>query len=121
MALFPLFAAGWLHAHSACAACRYTWLKNLLPTIPAADWKFVIGHHVANEVDVEDLIGLIEAVRNFTFCVCLATDSSQLTVRPIVPLQAKVDMYLNGHAHTLTQYTVDGTMPAITTGAGIRQ
>ena len=30
-------------------------------------------------------------------------------------------MYLNGHAHTLTQYTVDGTMPAITTGAGTRQ
>ena len=51
-----------------------------------------MGHHPADEIDVEDLTTLLQ--------------------------QAKVDLYLNGHTHELAQYEVDGNSAYITTGAG---
>ena len=63
-----------------------------LAAIPSGDWKIVVGHHAADEIDVEDFTSAIQA--------------------------AGFDIYLNGHAHTLSQYTIDGTGAYVTSGAG---
>lgn len=71
---------------------QYDWFKDQLNSVPANDWLFVVGHHPLDELDVEDFV---------------------------TPLQNRgFDMYLNGHVHTLTRYTVDNTGAYITTGAG---
>ena len=60
--------------------------------VPADDWLIIVGHHPADEMDVEDLFA---------------------------PIQAHgFDLYLNGHVHTLTQYSVDGNPAFVTSGAG---
>ena len=70
---------------------QLTWLNQLLPTIPADDWKIVMIHAPAGDIDVSDLI---------------------------TPLQhANFDMYINGHVHLLTHYTMDNAGTYITTGA----
>uniref|UniRef100_A0A7S2XDA4 Calcineurin-like phosphoesterase domain-containing protein n=1 Tax=Lotharella oceanica TaxID=641309 RepID=A0A7S2XDA4_9EUKA len=71
---------------------QFTWFKEQLSSIPSDDWVIVVGHHPIDECDVEDLTS---ALQDHGF-----------------------DLYLNGHAHTLTQYTVDGTGAYVTTGAG---
>ncbi|RYH23706.1 hypothetical protein EON65_17560 [archaeon] len=71
---------------------QYNWLQSTLQGVPAEDWLIVMGHHPIDEVDMKDLTSLIQ---NHGF-----------------------SLYLNGHAHTLTQYTIDGTGAYITTGAG---
>ena len=52
----------------------------------------VVGHHPADEIDVQDFT---TAMQEHGF-----------------------DLYLNGHAHTLTHYAVDGNDAYVTTGAG---
>ena len=71
---------------------QYNWLKETVATIPKGDWIIGVGHHVANEIDVEDMISVLTG--------------------------AGMDLYLNGHAHTLTYYTLDGAGAYVTTGAG---
>ena len=71
---------------------QYNWLKETVATIPKGDWIIAAGHHVANEIDVEDMISVLTG--------------------------AGMDLYLNGHAHTLTYYTLDGAGAYVTTGAG---
>ena len=68
------------------------WFKRALDAVPEDDWLIVVGHHPADEIDVEDFASLLQD-RGF-------------------------DLYLNGHAHTLTQYSIDGNPAYVTSGAG---
>ena len=56
------------------------------------EWVFVLGHHKADEIDVEDFQDLLNS--------------------------NKVHLYLNGHNHNLEHYSIDGQGKYITTGAG---
>jgi hypothetical protein len=74
-----------------CAA-QYAWLQGILPTIPADDWKIVMVHAPAGSVDNEDFTTLLQ--------------------------QAGFQLYINGHVHVLTHYTMDNAGTYVTTGAG---
>jgi hypothetical protein len=54
-------------------ATQQKWLLATLAAIPAGDWKIAVGHHPADEIDVEDMTTALQ--------------------------QAKFDLYLNGHTH----------------------
>ena len=56
------------------------------------EWVFVLGHHKADEIDVEDFQDLLNSDR--------------------------VHLYLNGHNHNLEHYSIDGQAKYMTTGAG---
>lgn len=71
---------------------QYAWLQRILPTIPTTDWLIINGHHPLDEVDVLDFTSLIQA-RGFS-------------------------IYLNGHTHVLTHYTIDNKGVYVTSGAG---
>jgi len=71
---------------------QYSWFQQVLNNVPQSDWLIVVGHHPADEVNVKDFLGLLQK-RGFS-------------------------IYYNGHAHTLTQYTVDGSGAFVTSGAG---
>mmetsp|Transcript_83243 Transcript_83243/g.258459 ORF Transcript_83243/g.258459 Transcript_83243/m.258459 type:complete len:346 (+) Transcript_83243:129-1166(+) len=74
-----------------CSA-QHAWFKAQLAAVEKGDWLIVVGHHPADEMDVEDFVS---------------------------PLQARgFDLYLNGHVHILQQYTVDGGGAYVTSGAG---
>lgn len=71
---------------------QFSWLKEQLGKVPKEDWFIVVGHHPADEMDVEPLL---------------------------TPIQERgFDMYLNGHVHTLQQYTVDNKGAYVCSGAG---
>merc|ERR1719253_1314220 len=74
--------------------CRIqlAWFKWTLRNTPKGDWLVVMGHHPAEEIDVEDFVTSMQE-RGF-------------------------DLYLNGHAHILEQYTVNGQGTFLTSGAG---
>lgn len=74
-----------------CSA-QYSWLKSTLQAIPKDDWLIVVGHHPADEIDVKDFTTLLQ--------------------------QRGFSIYLNGHAHTLTLYSIDNANAYVTTGAG---
>jgi len=71
---------------------QFEWLKTQLPAVPSEDWLVVVGHHPLDEVDVEDFTTVVQ--------------------------QHGFDLYLNGHSHTLQQYTIDHAGAYITSGAG---
>ena len=71
---------------------QYAWFKRALNNVPANDWLIVVGHHPADEINVRDFTSLMQN-RGFS-------------------------IYFNGHAHTLTQYTIDGSGAYVTSGAG---
>lgn len=73
-------------------ATQYQWLQATLMGIPRDDWLVIVGHHPIDECDVRDLTSLIQN-RGF-------------------------GIYLNGHTHTMQQYTIDGKGSYVTTGAG---
>jgi hypothetical protein len=68
------------------------WFNTTLSNIPLTEWVFVIGHHKADEIDVEDFQSLLGSNR--------------------------VNLYLNGHNHNLEHYSIDGDAKYMTTGAG---
>ena len=69
------------------------WFNQTLESIDAAnEWVFVVGHHKANEIDVENFQELLSDDR--------------------------VHLYINGHAHNLEHYSIDNEPKYITTGAG---
>ena len=71
---------------------QYSWLQATLWGIPKDDWLVVVGHHPIDEVNVKDFTSLLQQ-RGFA-------------------------IYLNGHTHTMNQYTIDGAGAYVTTGAG---
>eukprot|EP00812_Abedinium_dasypus_P008899 NODE_2627_length_902_cov_1000.883117.p1 GENE.NODE_2627_length_902_cov_1000.883117~~NODE_2627_length_902_cov_1000.883117.p1 ORF type:complete len:230 (+),score=66.86 NODE_2627_length_902_cov_1000.883117:3-692(+) len=74
-----------------CSA-QLAWFQKALNAVPAGDWLVIVGHHPADEMDVEDYTSTMQ--------------------------QHGFDLYLNGHTHTLAQYTIDGSGAYITSGAG---
>ena len=56
------------------------------------EWVFVLGHHKADEIDVEDFQDILNS--------------------------SGVHLYLNGHNHNLEHYSIDGQAKYMTTGAG---
>jgi hypothetical protein len=68
---------------------QYTWFQQQLKAVPADDWLIVVGHHPADEMDVHDFVTPMTA-RGFS-------------------------LYVNGHAHTLTQYAINGKVPTTAT------
>jgi len=71
---------------------QFDWLKTQLAAVPSDDWLVVVGHHPLDEVDEEDFTSAVQ--------------------------QHGFDLYLNGHTHTLQQYTIDKAGAYITSGAG---
>eukprot|EP00747_Dinoflagellata_sp_TGD_P193379 gnl/TRDRNA2_/TRDRNA2_59459_c0_seq1.p1 gnl/TRDRNA2_/TRDRNA2_59459_c0~~gnl/TRDRNA2_/TRDRNA2_59459_c0_seq1.p1 ORF type:complete len:434 (-),score=71.37 gnl/TRDRNA2_/TRDRNA2_59459_c0_seq1:172-1473(-) len=71
---------------------QFSWFKEQLASVSKDDWLIIVGHHEADEMDVEDFVG---AMQDHGF-----------------------DLYLNGHVHTLAQYTVNGKSNFVTSGAG---
>ncbi len=72
---------------------QYNWLQNVLENwVPADDWLIVVGHHPLDELDMRDFATLLQ--------------------------KHGFSIYLNGHTHTLNQYTLDGKGAYVTTGAG---
>lgn len=71
---------------------QYSWLQQAVAGIPKGDWKIGVGHHVADEIDVQDFVTVLQ--------------------------NAGFDMYMNGHSHVLEYYQMDSAGAYITTGAG---
>jgi len=71
---------------------QLSWLNQILPTIPQDDWKIVMVHAPAADINVEDLISPLQ--------------------------QYNFQLYINGHVHLLSHYTIDNKGTYITTGAG---
>jgi len=71
---------------------QFAWFKKALDAVPKGDWLLLVGHHPLDEMDVEDFV---TAATSHGF-----------------------DLYLNGHAHTLTHYMIDGSAKYVTSGAG---
>jgi hypothetical protein len=75
-----------------CAA-QLAWFRATLDSIDADnEWVFVLGHHKANEINVENFQALISDPR--------------------------VHLYLNGHTHNLEHYSIHNDPKYMTTGAG---
>ena len=71
------------------------WFNATLSSINARnnkEWVFVLGHHKADEIDVEDFQDILNS--------------------------SGVHLYLNGHNHNLEHYSIDGQAKYMTTGAG---
>lgn len=71
---------------------QYEWLETTLQNVPKDDWVVVSGHHPLDEVNVFDFTSLLQ---RYGFSI-----------------------YLNGHAHTLSFYQLDGGGAYVTSGAG---
>jgi len=72
---------------------QYNWFADTLSKVNKSDWLFVVGHHPADEMDVEDMTTLMQ--------------------------QANIDLYLCGHAHTLELFNIDNLpTPYVISGAG---
>jgi tartrate-resistant acid phosphatase type 5 len=71
---------------------QHKWVKSVLPTIPAANWKIAVSHAPFYQLDVEPI----------------HYDLSH----------AGVDLFLSGHVHVLRQYEMDGKKDYVITGAG---
>jgi tartrate-resistant acid phosphatase type 5 len=71
---------------------QYEWFENITKTIPENDWKIVMTHAPAMDLDNAPFVSLIQ--------------------------KTKFHMYINGHVHNLGQYTIDNKGLYITTGAG---
>lgn len=74
-----------------CSA-QLQWFNQALTQVPKDDWLIIVGHHKAFEIDVADFL---------------------------TPMMSRgFDLYLNGHTHTLDQYSINGKASFVTTGAG---
>ena len=71
---------------------QYDWFVSALAAVPADDWLIVMGHHPLDEVNFVDFVA------------------------PLV--SHGFGIYINGHSHTLAQYTIDKAGAWVTTGAG---
>ena len=72
---------------------QFEWFKKQIAAVPSGEWKIVVAHHPVDEMDFADFTDVV--------------------------LNGGVDLYLNGHAHTLTHYSFGPESPFfVTTGAG---
>lgn len=86
----------YFHDHIIAQDCQgqYAWLKSTLDAIDKDDWIIAVGHHEADQINVEDFTGLL--------------------------LARKINLYLNGHTHALKHYQIDDNKDIdwVTSGAG---
>lgn len=68
------------------------WFNNTINNISNNEWTIVVGHHRADQIDVEDFNSILE--------------------------NNKIHLYINGHVHALQHYQYKGQSKYITTGAG---
>jgi len=84
------------HEHIVAQDCesQYNWLKTTLDAIDQNDWIIAVGHHEADQINVQDFTALLIA--------------------------RKINLYLNGHTHALKHYQIDGNknIDWVTSGAG---
>jgi len=72
---------------------QLAWFRATLDSIDADnEWVFVLGHHKANEINVENFLEVLGDPR--------------------------VHLYLNGHTHNLEHYSIGNEPKYMTTGAG---
>jgi len=72
---------------------QYNWLKSTLAAVDRNDWLIIVGHHPADEIDVEDMTTIMQG--------------------------STFDMYLCGHTHTLELFNVDSKpTPYVISGGG---
>jgi len=72
---------------------QYSWLKSTLAAVNPNDWLIVVGHHPADEIDVQDMASVMQSF--------------------------PMDLYLCGHSHTLELFTLDKLpTPYVISGAG---
>ena len=62
---------------------QYTWFKAQLAAVPKDDWLIVVGHHPADEMDVEDFVTPMVA-RGFALYVAMAPSSSASLSSPSI-------------------------------------
>ena len=67
------------------------WFQNILNNITDDEWTIVVGHHPASEINACDFQSLLSL--------------------------PKVHLYINGHVHSMQQYSVDNQEKYVTTGA----
>ena len=68
------------------------WFNNTINDIRQNEWIIVVGHHRADQIDVEDFNSILES--------------------------DKIHLYINGHVHALQHYKIREKSKYITTGAG---
>lgn len=72
---------------------QLAWFRATLDSIDADnEWVFVLGHHKADEINVENFLEVLG--------------------------DARVHLYLNGHTHNLEHYSIHNDPKYMTTGAG---
>lgn len=72
---------------------QLAWFRTTLDSIDAdREWVFVLGHHKATEINVENFLDVLD--------------------------DARVHLYLNGHTHNLEHYSIRDNPKYMTTGAG---
>jgi hypothetical protein len=75
-----------------CSA-QLAWFRTTLDSIDTdREWVFVLGHHKATEINVDNFLEVLG--------------------------DARVHVYLNGHTHNLEHYSVNEDPKYMTTGAG---
>jgi hypothetical protein len=75
-----------------CSA-QLAWFRAVLDSIDADnEWVFVLGHHKATEINVDNFLEVLD--------------------------DARVHVYMNGHTHNLEHYSVNDKPKYMTTGAG---
>jgi tartrate-resistant acid phosphatase type 5 len=67
------------------------WFINILDNITDDEWTIVIGHHPASEINTCNFQSLLSL--------------------------KKVNLYINGHVHSMQQYSIDNQNKYVTTGA----
>jgi hypothetical protein len=84
------------HDHIMTQDCdaQFAWFHKELAAVNEHDWLFVVGHHEADQVDVQDFTGAM--------------------------MSSNMRLYLNGHTHAMKHYQMDADshVDFLTTGAG---
>jgi tartrate-resistant acid phosphatase type 5 len=68
------------------------WFNNTINNISQNEWIIVIGHHRADQIDVEDFNSILQ--------------------------NDKIHLYINGHVHALQHYQIKDKSKYITSGGG---
>lgn len=71
---------------------QLVWFNNTINNISKNEWIIVVGHHRADQIDVEDFSSILE--------------------------NDKINLYINGHVHALQRYRLNNEYKYITSGAG---
>lgn len=70
---------------------QYDWFKQIIEEINDNEWILVFGHHRADQIDNVDFQTILDS--------------------------PKVNLYINGHVHSLEHYAINGQSKYITSGA----